>query len=116
MPPPTVKIGDVVRWRGSVHVIAYLQSGSAVLCPVLPTRTVRHRADILIEFPDTLYLGVTDGALIRCKPFVFRDAFKLAVDGALPPDLLRRVHLAIEREMDARRVEAGLPEYLVRAR
>lgn len=114
MSPPTVKTGDVVRWRGSVNVIAYLQLGSAVLCPVLPTRTVRHRADILIEFPDTLYLGVTDGALIRCKPFVFRDAFKLAVDGALSPALLRRVHIAIEREMDARRVEAGLPEYRVR--
>lgn len=110
----TVTIGDVVKWRGSLHVIAEIQSGNAALCPVLPTRTVRHRADILIEFPDTLHLGLVDGALIRCKPFVFRNAGKLAKDGALSPALVRRVHRAIEREMDARRIEAGAAKYLVR--
>lgn len=114
MPSPALTVGDVVRWRGSLHVIAGIQSGLAALCPVLPTRTVRHRADILIEFPDTLYLGVVDGALIRCKPFVFHNACKLTKDGALSPALLRRVYHAIAREMDARRVEAGSPEYRVR--
>lgn len=114
MPAPTVKVGDVVRWRGSVHVISHLQSGGAVLCPVLSMRTVRHRADIVVAFPDTLYLGVVDGALIRCNPFVFRDAHKLAVDGSLSAELLGRIHHAIDREMNVRRVEAGLPEYRVR--
>lgn len=116
MAETTITAGDVVKWRGSLHVIAAMQSGKAALCPVLPTRTVRHRADIQIEFPDTLYLGLVDGALIRCKPFVFHDAHKLTKDGALSPALLRRVHHAIEREMDARRVEAGRSQYLVRQR
>lgn len=77
MAATTITVGDVVKWRGSLHVIAEIQSGNAALCPVLPTRTVRHRADILIEFPDTLRLGLVDGALIRCKPFVFHNACKL---------------------------------------
>ncbi|GBR70974.1 hypothetical protein [Gluconobacter kanchanaburiensis] len=111
---PTLTTGDVVRWRGSLHVIAGIQSGNAALCLVLPTRTVRHRADIQIEFPDTLHLGLVDGALIRCKPFVFHNAGKLTKDGALSPALLCRVYGAIGREMDARRVEAGCPKYLVR--
>ncbi|MBS1029468.1 hypothetical protein [Gluconobacter albidus] len=114
MPSPTITAGDVVRWRGSLHVIAGIQSGSAALCPVLPTRTVRHRADILIEFPDTLHLGLVDGALIRCKPFVFHNAHKLTKDGVLSPALVSRVQRAIGRELDARRVEAGCPKYLVR--
>ena len=114
MPSPALTVGDVVRWRGSLHVIAGIQSGRAALCPVLPARTVRHRADILIEFPDTLYLGVVDGALIRCKPFVFNNAHRLTKDGALSPALMSRVQRAIERELDARRVEAGCPKYLVR--
>ncbi|MBS1103543.1 hypothetical protein JK202_11035 [Gluconobacter sp. Dm-62] len=114
MAATTITAGDVVRWRGSLHVIAAMQSGRAALCPVLPTSTVRHRADILIEFPDTLYLGVVDGALIRCKPFVFHNAHKLTKDGALSPALVSRVQRAIGRELDTRRVEAGRPKYLVR--
>lgn len=113
MAATTLTAGDVVKWRGSLHVIAEIQSGNAALCPVLPTRTVRHRADVLIEFPDTLHLGIVDGALIRCKPFVFHNASKLTKDGSLSPALLCRVHHAIEREMDARRIEAGIPKYLV---
>lgn len=62
MAKAALTIGDVVKWHGSLHVIAGLQSDRAALCPVLPTRTVRHRADILIEFPDTLHLGLVDGA------------------------------------------------------
>ncbi|MBF0851042.1 hypothetical protein HKD27_08935 [Gluconobacter sp. R75690] len=114
MAATTITVGDVVKWRGSLHVIAEIQSGNAALCPVLPTRTVRHRADILIGFPDTLHLGLVDGALIRCKPFVFHNACNLTKDGSLSPALLCRMRRAIEREMDARRVEAGVAKYLVR--
>ncbi|WP_024716705.1 hypothetical protein [Gluconobacter oxydans] len=113
MAATTITVGDVVKWRGSLHVIAEIQSGKAALCPVLPTRTVRHRADILIGFPDTLHLGLVDGALIRCKPFVFHNAGKLTKAGSLSPALLCRVHRAIGREMSVRRIEAGIPKYLV---
>lgn len=115
MPADIARIGSVVRWRGSIHVIAGLYSGHAALCPILSTRNVRHRSDVAIEFPDTLYLGAVEGALIRCKPFVFHNAHKLPFEGALSPALLSRVLLAVEREMDARRIEAGHAKYLVRA-
>ncbi|WP_211565604.1 hypothetical protein, partial [Gluconobacter kondonii] len=44
----------------------------------------------------------------------FFDPPRLTKDGALSPALVSRVQRAIERELDARRVEAGCPKYLVR--
>ncbi|GEB42763.1 hypothetical protein GSP01_15450 [Gluconobacter sphaericus NBRC 12467] len=74
---------------------------------------MRYRADVPVHFPDTITLGLTDGAVIRCKPRVCFNLADLVPVGSVSSSLMVRIKIAIEREMDARRIEAGIPKYLV---
>lgn len=95
----TPRSGDVVLFGASRYVVLRVAANNrAAVCPVLQNADDRHRADIRLEWPDSLALGLVGDVTVRCAPIVIRNARALRVVTSAP-GLMFRIDRAVNREM-----------------
>jgi len=79
-------------------VLSVADNNRAAVCSVLQNADDRHRADIRLEWPDSLALGLVGDVTVRCAPIVIRNARALRVV-ASAPGLMPRIDRVVKREM-----------------
>lgn len=110
-----IKRGDVVQFARYRGVCVGIVGKEALMCPIVQSDDLWHRADMPVDWLDCVMAGLTTAMRVRCWPVLVRN-HKLCVAGEVSSGCLSRVEKRVRKERDMRALEekwrpVELPEF-----
>lgn len=100
-----IQTGSVVWWHNGRYLVASATDRSVAICPIEIDPCPRHRADVALDWFESLSLRIDSGSVIRCVPFGVPVSSVVLAGGLAFNTLMARVQLGISKEVQARAFE-----------